>query len=200
LKLSGAAALLPISATFDFTLYLSKNPNMFDTAIAQPADVPVLVDIINQSYRGEASKVGWTTEADLIEGDIRTDEANLRELMANERAVFIKCTSPEGLIQGCVYLEHKERGLYLGMLSVRPEAQGSGTGKRLLQAAAERAKSLKCPVVFMQVVSERPELMDWYRRHGYELTGERKPFDGDHRFGKPRRPLEFWFMEKKIMG
>ncbi len=171
---------------------------MFEIAIAQPEDIPILVEIINQSYRGDASKVGWTTEADLIAGDIRTDEDNVRELMANEKAVYLKCTSPEGLIQGCVFLEKRDRGLYLGMLSVRPEMQGSGTGKRLLKAAEARARDLGCPLIYMQVVSERPELMDWYRRHGYELTGERKPFDGDHRFGKPRRPLEFWIMEKKI--
>ncbi|MCB0518768.1 MAG: GNAT family N-acetyltransferase [Lewinellaceae bacterium] len=171
---------------------------MPEISIAQPEDIPALVEIINLSYRGEPSKKGWTTEADLLSGDIRTDVANVMEFMSKENAVYLKCTDKAGHISGCVYLEQTERGLYLGMFSVHPEMQGRGIGKLLLTAAEERARQLDCPAIFMQVVSERPELQAWYCRYGYELTGERRPFDGDPKFGVPKRPLEFLIMEKKI--
>ena len=36
--------------------------------VASAADAPALVDLINSAYRGESSKAGWTTEADLLGG------------------------------------------------------------------------------------------------------------------------------------
>lgn len=170
------------------------------TSPATLADIPRLVDVINGCYRGESSKAGWTTEADIIEGDLRTDAENLAELMANERATILKCVHESEGILGSVYLEQKGDRLYLGMLSVDTTKQSSGIGKRLLLAAEEHARSLGCKAIFMQVISVRAELIAYYERHGYRLTGERKPFDGDPRFGRPRMPLEFAFMEKGLVG
>lgn len=162
------------------------------------ADIPRLVALINSCYRGEASKQGWTTEADLISGEIRTDEANITEFMAAPTTTYLKCLHPEAGIVGTVYLDKRGERLYLGMLSVDIAWQAGGIGKRLLVAAEKLAHSLGCNAIFMQVIPNRNALMDWYKRHGYEETGERKPFDGDPRFGVPRVPLEFVILEKKL--
>lgn len=154
--------------------------------------------IINGCYRGEASKQGWTTEADLIAGEIRTDEANLTDLMSTETTTFLKCLHPETGLVGTVYLDKRGDRLYLGMLSVNVALQGSGIGKQLLAAAEEHARTMDCRAIFMQVIPARNSLMDWYERHGYQATGERKPFDGDPKFGVPRVPLEFVMLEKKL--
>ena len=71
-------------------------------------------------------------------------------------------------------------------------------GKKLLAAADSYAKENKCPCIFMNVISVRPELIAWYERHGYHTTGERKPLPDDNRFGTPTQPLEFIIMEKKM--
>lgn len=163
---------------------------------ATAADIPSLVGLVNSAYRGEASKKGWTTEADLLKGELRTDINTLGELLDKEGAAFLKYTSPEGIISGCVYLQKQERGLYLGMLSVSPEMQAAGIGKQLLAAAMLHAKETDCRVIFMNVISLRTELIAWYQRHGYQLTGERKPLPDDNRFGIPTQPLEFVIMEK----
>ena len=163
---------------------------------AEVADIPKLVALVNTCYRGEVSKQGWTTEADLIAGDIRTDEDNLTELMSTATTVFLKCLHPEAGLVGTVYLDKKGERLYLGMLSVDIDWQASGIGKRLMKAAEEHARSVGCGAIFMQVIPNRSSLMDWYGRHGYLATGERKPFDGDPRFGVPRVPLEFVILEK----
>jgi ribosomal protein S18 acetylase RimI-like enzyme len=85
------------------------------------------------------------------------------------------------------------------MLSVAPNTQGKGIGKKLLVAGENHAKLLGVDTIIMTVISVRKELIDWYMRHGYQLTGERKPFVvPDTRWGIPKQELEFVVLEKKI--
>ena len=161
-------------------------------------DVPHLVTLINSAYRGEFSKKGWTTEADLLAGEKRTDIATLSKLITAPGAIMLKYETGEKLITGCVYLQKQDRGLYLGMLTVSPELQAAGIGKQLLLAAELYAKNNECPVIFMNVISLRTELIEWYTRRGYCLTGEKKPLPDDKRFGIPTQPIEFAIMEKII--
>lgn len=160
------------------------------------ADIPELVALVNSAYRGEASKKGWTTEADLLKGDIRTDPATLQELMETPGAVFLKYVNGKNEIEGCVFLHKKENRLYLGMLSVSPLIQAKGTGKQLMSSADEYARQQHCNAIFMRVLSVRHELIAWYERLGYKRTGEIEPYRHDHRFGIPTQPLEFAIMEK----
>jgi ribosomal protein S18 acetylase RimI-like enzyme len=167
-------------------------------SIASTGDIPALVPLINSAYRGEASKKGWTTEADLLEGELRTDIPFLTTLLNNPDAIMLKYTSSPGVITGCVYLEKMQRGLYLGMLTVSPEHQAGGIGKQLLAAAEVYGKEKGCPCIFMYVISLRHELIAWYERHGYHKTGETKAMPIDNRFGTPTQPLEFIIMEKLL--
>ena len=169
-------------------------------SIASPQDINALVALINSAYRGEASKKGWTTEADLVQGELRTDITSLTDILKNKDAIMLKYVSENGDITGCVYLHKQERGLYLGMLTVSPLLQGSGIGKKLLKAAEQYAKENNCSSIFMNVISLRHELIAWYERHGYRQTDERKPFPSDQRFGIPTLALEFLIMEKVVSG
>ncbi|MGZ8556927.1 MAG: GNAT family N-acetyltransferase [Chitinophagaceae bacterium] len=166
--------------------------------IASPQDIPVLVALINSAYRGEVSKKGWTTEADLLLGELRTDVDSLTDVLKKKGAVMLKYILENNDITGCVYLHKQERGLYLGMLSVSPLLQGAGIGKQLLQAAEQYAKENNCSSIFMNVISLRHELIAWYERHGYRKTYERKPLPTDQRFGIPTQELEFLIMEKLV--
>lgn len=171
---------------------------MLTISTATVEDIPALNALVNQAYRGEASKRGWTTEADLIAGYIRTNEANLLELMQKENAAILKCSDADGQIAGCVFVQKRDGRLYLGMLSVLPERQAEGIGKKLMQAATEHAVNSGCRSIFMQVISARIALVEWYERHGYVKTGESRPFDGDPQFGVPTQPLEFIILEKAV--
>ena len=165
-------------------------------SIALKQDIPELVALINSAYRGDASKKGWTTEANLLKGDLRTDISTLAGLIENPQSVILKYTTAENVIAGSVYLEIQEKGLYLGMLTVSPQLQAAGIGRQLLVAAEEYAKEKECPCIFMSVISVRHELIAWYERHGYKNSGETKPFPDDDRFGIPTQFLEFIIMEK----
>ena len=166
-------------------------------AVANENDIPALNILINSAYRGEQSKQGWTTEADLLDG-IRTDEEGLRELMNQEGSVILKFTEGNQ-VQGCVHLKQEENKLYLGMLTVSPQLQNKGIGKILLAAAENEARKQNRIAVFMSVISKRTELINWYEKHGYLNTGKRKPFpEDDPRFGIPKVKLEFIILEKEV--
>lgn len=166
---------------------------------AQPADIQKLLPLVNSAFRGDSARKGWTHESDLLDGTIRTDEATMRTMMQQPGAAFLQWINEEtGQLEGCVYLRPRNRGLYLGMLTVDPELQARGTGKRLLQAAEAYAREHQCPAIYMTVISARTELTDWYMRHGYVLTGEKEPFEVDAKYGTPTQPLEFLVLEKKM--
>ena len=112
-------------------------------SIATKADIPALVSLLNSAYRGEESKKGWTTEADMISGDKRTDAPTLNNLMNTPDAIFLKSENENGELQGCVFLHKRESKLYLGMLAVSPILQAKGTGKELMKAAEIHAKEKK---------------------------------------------------------
>ncbi|MFV8333354.1 GNAT family N-acetyltransferase [Flavobacterium sp. GSP14] len=168
---------------------------MITTASLQ--DVSFLNQLINSAYRGESSKKGWTTEANILEG-LRTTEEELIETILNPKNTILKFAENNQII-GCVLLVQKEQQLYLGMLTVSPELQNSGVGKKLLQHAEIHAKDLGLPKIVMTVISVRDELIAWYKRNGYDDTGEREPFPAsDVHIPIAAEPLEFIVMEKRI--
>ena len=165
---------------------------------ATDADAPALTELVNSAYRGEYSKKGWTTEADLLDGT-RTDEKGLEEIISAPDSFIYKYVDSNGKIIGCVRVKKNDNKLYLGMLTVSPELQGKGIGKKLIQFVESEATNLRCAVVYMTVISVRNELIKWYEKYGYVRTGEKLPFHNDDpRFGIPKMPLEFIFLEKTV--
>ena len=173
-----------------------SNPHI---AIAGIADIADLTSLLNNAYRGEESKKGWTTEENLISGDVRTNAEALLAIMQIENSVLLKYSNDKKEIIGCVNLQQHENKIYLGMLSVSPHLQGIGIGKYLLKAAEEYAHQLQCSVIYMTVISLRIELISWYNRHGYRDTGERKSFEEDISTGRHLQPLEFAVLEKVVV-
>ncbi len=165
--------------------------------IAEPEDIPALVRLVNSAYRGESSKAGWTTEADMVEGSLRTDEEHLGQLMRSAGSVFLKYCNGVQELEGSVFLQKRDDRLYLGMLSVNPLLQARGIGKELMRSAEQYARSQGCRCLFMRVISIRQELIAWYERQGYRNTGETEPFR-DSEFGKASRPIEFLVLQKDL--
>ncbi|MEN0058950.1 MAG: GNAT family N-acetyltransferase [Bdellovibrio sp.] len=167
---------------------------------ADSSHIDKLVQLVNSSYRGESSKQGWTTEADLLDGQ-RVDAEGLREsLNKGDSVVLIAEDEDSDTLLGCVHLEKQGHKCYLGMLTVSPDKQNKGLGKMLMTEAEAFAQFWDCTSIFMTVISVREELIAWYQRHGFRATGEKKAFPyGDERFGLPRvNSLEFIVLEKKI--
>jgi ribosomal protein S18 acetylase RimI-like enzyme len=161
---------------------------VFSTRAAGVTDVAALVTLVNSAYRGETSKAGWTTEADLLGGQ-RVDAERIAEIIKTRGSVILLHERDDSPI-ACVLLERTGEECYLGMLTVNPTLQGRGLGRRMLDAAERWAvNEWSSRSMLMTVIAQRVELIAWYERRGYQQTGERKPFPyGDERFGLPRRP------------
>ncbi len=168
---------------------------------ATGADAVALAHFVNAAYRGESSKAGWTTEADLLGGQ-RVDAAGLRALIGTPGNVVL-LHEPAGVILACVALEKRGDDCYLGMLTVSPVHQAAGIGRGVLQAAEQYAREhFAATRMTMTVIAQRTELIAWYERRGWRRTGRFEPFPyGDERFGLPRRPdLRFEVLEKRVDG
>ncbi len=165
--------------------------------IATSTDVKELTALINNCYRGDVSRKGWTTEADLLDG-IRIDEKTLLEYINEPNSEILLYRDDDKAVIGSVYLKQLEVHMYLGMLTVRPDRQASGLGKAILRTAEQRAAKAGSKKIIMTVIASRTELIDWYKRRGYSDTGERQPFDDGERFGKPKIPLTFMILEKNL--
>lgn len=154
---------------------------------ATDADVPALVTLIESAYRGDSSRAGWTTEADILDGQ-RTDPDGVRQVVEAPGSRLL-VVERDGEPIACCQLEHRGEAAYFGMFAVRPELQGGGLGKVII-AEAERTvrESWGATEMHMTVISVREELIAWYERRGYRRTGKLTPFPyGDEHFGIPQR-------------
>lgn len=167
---------------------------------ADESHVDSLVELVNSAYRGDSSKEGWTTEADLLDGQ-RIDADGIREILNKEDAVILVAENDDdGELQGCVHLEKHGDKCYLGMLTVSPALQSKGIGKMLITESEALAEFWDCNTIYMTVITARAELIAWYQKHGFRNTGEKKPFPyGDARFGLPKvQNLEFCILAKAL--
>lgn len=167
--------------------------------LANASDVAAICALINSAYRGEESKRGWSSEADLV-GAGRMDEPTLAERMATGDNVFLLMEGDDELLAS-LQLEKHDGYAYLALVSVRPTQQATGLGRRMLSEAEEWvAREWKLKRMRISVVRQRTELVQWYERRGYRLTGEVWPFDiNDHRYGIPKVDgLEFCALEKDL--
>ncbi|MCM2579809.1 GNAT family N-acetyltransferase [Streptomyces meridianus] len=162
-------------------------------------DVPALVALVESAYRGEASRAGWTTEADLLDGR-RTDAEGVGSIVRGVAGRLL-IAERDGRPVACCQLENRGPHAYFGMFAVRPLLQGEGLGKRVLAEAERLARAeWEAGEMHMTVLSARADLIGWYERRGYLRTGRTSPFPyGDERFGIPRRDdLEFELLVKKL--
>ncbi|GAA2430557.1 GNAT family N-acetyltransferase [Streptomyces mauvecolor] len=166
---------------------------------ATEADVEALVPLIESAYRGDSSRAGWTTEADILQGQ-RTDPEGVRAVITSPGSKLLT-VERDGVLVACCQLEHRGDAAYFGMFAVSPALQGAGLGKQII-AEAERTVRAEWGVseMHMTVISVRDELIAFYERRGYRRTGTMTPFPyGDERFGVPQRDdLEFELLVKKL--
>jgi GNAT superfamily N-acetyltransferase len=152
---------------------------------AELSDIDSIVALVNSAYRGEFAKKGWTTEADILDGQ-RTDPEGIRELILNHDSE-IQLALEENELQGCIYIRREPESVYFGMLTVKPNLQNKGMGKVLLARLEELAKTWGFRTIRMTVISLRHELIQFYERRGYKRTGKTEPFpEHDPRFGLPK--------------
>ncbi|SED91688.1 GNAT family N-acetyltransferase [Streptomyces sp. Ag109_O5-10] len=167
---------------------------------ATDTDVAVLVALIESAYRGDDSRVGWTTEADILKGQRTDPEGVLDVIKAPDGKLLVG--ERDGRVVACCQLEHRGDHAYFGMFAVSPALQGAGLGKVVIAEAERRVREdWGVTEMHMTVISVREDLIAWYERRGYRRTGKTTPFPyGEERFGIPLRDdLEFELLVKPLV-
>lgn len=165
---------------------------------AEKQDAEQISALVNSAYRGESSKQGWTTEADLLAG-CRTDTEEILGLISSDDSMFLLCKDQAELI-GSVHFQKQSEQVYLGMLAVSPPLQGRGLGKQLLEAAEQAAQEIwTVNKSVITVISCRSELLAFYERRGYRRTGVSKEFPVNPELWTPKvADLRLEILEKVL--
>lgn len=100
----------------------------------------------------------------------RTDEAEMTKRLSTGTFLVAKEAETDRTI-ALVYAEVEGARGYFGMLSVDRARQGSGLGRRMIEAAEEHCRRAGCTHIDIHVLSLRTELPPFYRKFGYVETG-----------------------------
>lgn len=176
-------------------------------------EAPDIVKLVNSAYRGETSKKGWTTEADLLGGQ-RTDYEQILRAIEEPFSSIVIAKNPQNQIVACCEIKiiphdyffaqktqptSSVRHLYFGMFTVSPEQQNAGLGKQVLTHIESLATKWGLEKIQMSVITERKELIDFYLRRGFSLLPQLIDFPRDPKFGVPKvENLKMILLEKKI--
>jgi ribosomal protein S18 acetylase RimI-like enzyme len=142
-----------------------SDSNALQLRASDLGDVDALVRLINSAFR---------VEQPFIEGD-RIDAAGVRSYMAKGKFLLAE---DSGGLAGCVYVELRVDRGHLGLLGVDPQRQGTGLGRKLMDAAENFFRQAGCGAVDLRVISARTPLPAFYRHLGY-LETDTAPFAPD---------------------
>ncbi len=141
---------------------------------AELVDAEAIAKLINSAYRGETSRKGWTTEADILDG-LRTTTTEIGKTIKNEKTFILIGVLNDEIIATicCAWQELAFKDtVHFGMIAVKPSLQNKGYGKSLIQAAeAICLREWRVVGFHMSVISIRHELIAFYERLGYKRTG-----------------------------
>lgn len=147
---------------------------------ATPADAVSLAELVNEAYAVEQA---------FVDGARTTPE----EIAAMTRSGLFLVLEQAGGLAAAIYLERRGNAAYFGMLSVRPELQGMGLGKRLVRIAEAMGEAMGSSEITLRIVNLREELGRWYRSLGYREVGT-APFD----HASKKQPCHFVEMQKSL--
>jgi ribosomal protein S18 acetylase RimI-like enzyme len=156
---------------------------LLELRVACEADAKEIAALVNKAYRPSPQDEGWTHEANLVAGE-RTTTEQVLSLFHEQSAILLLCLGSN--IVACVHIQQSQSGAYIGMLATNPKMQAQGLGKQiLLHAEAYATEYFEATVLKMSVLSSRPELLAFYERRGYVLTGEVEEYPLSAGVGQP---------------
>lgn len=149
---------------------------------ATESDAEALVGVINRAFAVELQ----------FFSNERIDRAETLEHM--QKGEILVAEDEDG-IAGCVYVELIGEGhCYFGLLSVEPDRQGQGLGRKLIEEAEDFARENGCPVMEIRVLNVRTELPPLYEKLGYAVTRTQEAPPNPNAL----IPYHFIIMEKRL--
>lgn len=162
-------------------------------------DVAQLVELINLAYRAQSER-SWTTEKAFVDGTRITNEQLNGDLSRSNFKLFVG-ENEQGLLVACIGLSLDHNSVEIGTFAIDSSVQNSGFGKEIL-AYAEQYIVQNHPSVsyfLMYVLDVRSELIAYYQRRGYQITGHTEPYPVNANVGQPLVPIQLIEMKKKII-
>lgn len=156
---------------------------------AELVDAQDIAELINSSYRGESSRAGWTTEADILDG-LRTTTQEVASIIKRDDA-FVLLGVLRDQIVATICCERQDaygRNIaHLGMIAVKPTLQNKGHGTTMIHTAeAMTFREWRVVGFHMAVITLREELIAFYERLGYARSGEFKNFPENSALWQPK--------------
>ena len=105
------------------------------------------------------------------------------------------------MLVACIGLSLDHNSVEIGTFAIDSSVQNLGFGKEIL-AYAEQYIVQNHPSVsyfLMYVLDVRSELIAYYQRRGYQITGHTEPYPVNANVGQPLVPIQLIEMKKTII-
>lgn len=168
---------------------------------AQNSDISNLVLLMNTAYR-QTEGSSWTSEADIVTGD-RINATQLEGALAQADFELWVATL-EGEVIACIGLTFSAHDVEIGTFCIAPQFQNQGIGKQVLEYAEHYVQNIvanqrvNLQHFVMWVLSVRSELIAYYQRRDYQMTGTQADYPLDANVGQPLVDLHLIEMKKRI--
>ncbi|VAW86925.1 hypothetical protein MNBD_GAMMA18-950 [hydrothermal vent metagenome] len=147
-------------------------------------NIGLIVDLVNEAYRGHNSSPGWTHEADLLAGARITCEQLAAQLALEETQMLL--AEKDNKLVGCMMLSQNNGKICIGTFAVSPKIQANGIGRQMLLEAEKWASQRGSKEIAMVVITQRKDLIAYYQRRGYVVSGEVADFPLHLNVGTPQ--------------
>ena len=162
-------------------------------------DLEELVKLINVAYRAQSDR-SWTTEKAFLDGTRITNEQLSGDLSRSNFKLFVG-ENEQGLLVACIGLNLDHNSVEIGTFAIDSSVQNLGYGKQMLNYV-EAYVAQSCSEVrdlIMYVLDVRSELIAYYQRRGYQITGHTEPYPVNANVGQPLVPIQLIEMKKTII-
>ncbi|MCH7335175.1 GNAT family N-acetyltransferase [Acinetobacter sp. NIPH 2699] len=163
-------------------------------------DLEQLVKLINAAYRTQSGR-SWTTERDFIVGHRITSDQLLGALQQSNFELFVGEAEQDQLL-ACIGLTYQKDCVEIGTFAIDPSVQNLGYGRKVLDSIEEYITN-NYPIVtnlIMYVLDIRTELIAYYERRGYQVTGHIESYPIGADVGQPLVPTQLIEMRKTIQN
>lgn len=106
----------------------------------------------------------------------RASPASLRRSLASPRQSVWVVDGPGGELAGLLVLWHFPHRVRIYDVATHPGLRGQGIGRALLAHAEKQARAAGCSWMTLEAEEADPDLVAWYRHHGYAAVGRLKDF------------------------
>ncbi|CAG8908381.1 unnamed protein product [Penicillium egyptiacum] len=175
--------------------------NELNFRAATEDDAAQLQQLVECAFRAEDSRKGWTDDLGLS-SSFRLDVQEVLAMITKPDSVMLMATDNQNTLVGSIGTSKRsENQARLFMLAVDTSQQCGGIGRQVLAYAEDYCRrTWGVTTLGLNALSNRQQLISWYSRRGYKMTGETTAFPRE-KFENLVLPGDLCFVEfEKVVG